>query len=536
MSTQFSKRELTAGLGVGALALLAQTQRASADTPFTTFPFAATGAPTPRTMPDRLGEIKNVKDYGAVGDGVTNDTAAIQSCFDAAFGTAAQPNGGGNVGLSPNHPYLNKAVYFPPGHYKVGAPAALTVTATANNGGNTKCTVGSTSGWSKNWIVDISGGTGGLANGSFGIVSIDDATHLTITQAFTSTGTGTIKTAALHLTGVYSGMIYGAGRNNTVIETLDTTTSTAVISTNQMSDTTWYDLAFKGNADINNLATTGQVGFDYNWDGRSLGGNGSQTNSWVGCRFENIGNPSIGFRAGNGQAQCDSCSFFGCWFAGKTLGAAGGIGFACMNFNSLNHCFYGGQFASHDVHIKVLGGSVSVISGCEMQGSNTFAIDLGNEGAVLATVVEGIRTEDLNFITCANTACQLLVLGCTQAGANTTTFVFSRCATTIMNCTSEAGNIQGGNSSAFTVAVINSIQGVGTLTEMPITFGTANRILHWPVRATVFTDLPSSPKEGMTANITDATVNTFGANVTVGGGANHVKIRHNGTNWTVCGI
>jgi hypothetical protein len=66
MTTEFSKRALSAGLGLGALALLAP--RASADTPFTAYPFPSAGAPTPRTMPDRLAEIKNVRDFGAIGE------------------------------------------------------------------------------------------------------------------------------------------------------------------------------------------------------------------------------------------------------------------------------------------------------------------------------------------------------------------------------------------------------------------------------------------------------------------------------------
>jgi hypothetical protein len=108
-----SKHALSAGLGVGSLAVLAQ--RASADTPFTSFPFTAIGAPTPRTMPDRLGEIKNVKDYGAVGDGVTNDTAALQAALDAAY----SPSGhGANF-------WLNKAVFVPAGRYKITAPLKI---------------------------------------------------------------------------------------------------------------------------------------------------------------------------------------------------------------------------------------------------------------------------------------------------------------------------------------------------------------------------------------------------------------------------
>ena len=116
MSTQISKRillgkgALAAGVGVGALALLAP-QRASADTPFTSFSFPATGAPTPRTMPDRLAEIKNVKDFGALGNGSVDDAPAIQR----AVNWTTSPQRG--------------TIYFPPGIYRVNSP--ITVNASA---------------------------------------------------------------------------------------------------------------------------------------------------------------------------------------------------------------------------------------------------------------------------------------------------------------------------------------------------------------------------------------------------------------------
>jgi Pectate lyase superfamily protein len=91
-------RRLLLGSAVGALALR-PSRTAQADTTFTNFGFAATGAPALRTMPDRLSDIVNVKDWGAAGTGGDYTTAisnAITHCIS---------NGGGTV-------------YFPPGTYK----------------------------------------------------------------------------------------------------------------------------------------------------------------------------------------------------------------------------------------------------------------------------------------------------------------------------------------------------------------------------------------------------------------------------------
>lgn len=64
-------------------------------------------------------ELVNVKDsrFKAAGDGIADDTAAIQSAFDHCYGPASSPHG-------VNY-YQNRRAFFPPGHYKISAPLLL---------------------------------------------------------------------------------------------------------------------------------------------------------------------------------------------------------------------------------------------------------------------------------------------------------------------------------------------------------------------------------------------------------------------------
>src|SRR5215471_7828504 len=76
-----------------------------ADVLFDSYAFLASGAPSAgaRTMPNRLNDIINVKDWGAVGDNSHDDTTNIQNAINYCI-----TNGGG-------------IVYFPAGDYKVTA-------------------------------------------------------------------------------------------------------------------------------------------------------------------------------------------------------------------------------------------------------------------------------------------------------------------------------------------------------------------------------------------------------------------------------
>lgn len=81
---------------------------------FVNYPFLATNGTSPRTQPAREGDIKNVFDFGATGNGGTDDTIAL----NAALNWTTGPNRG--------------IIFFPPGNYLINSPLSLSYNGPLN--------------------------------------------------------------------------------------------------------------------------------------------------------------------------------------------------------------------------------------------------------------------------------------------------------------------------------------------------------------------------------------------------------------------
>jgi len=168
------------GSAVSALAV-SPSRTAQADVTFTNFSFAATGAPTARTMPDRLSDVINVKDWGAFGNGSTNDATAIQNAINYCIS-----RGGGTV-------------FFPSGNYVVNS--ALTVGSSQNVGVRL---VGSGKG--NTYILTNAISAFVISKGSQTFDNIERIEGLGVINRSTATGSGTIKVTgtAVSIVDVYT--------------------------------------------------------------------------------------------------------------------------------------------------------------------------------------------------------------------------------------------------------------------------------------------------------------------------------------------
>jgi hypothetical protein len=99
--------------------------------------YTATGGTTSRSAQDRAADVVNVKDFGANGDGVTNDTTAIQAALNAVPATGAR-------------------VLWPPGNYIINATLLVSShTFCYGPGATITAGAGFVSGSTTNWAMMV---------------------------------------------------------------------------------------------------------------------------------------------------------------------------------------------------------------------------------------------------------------------------------------------------------------------------------------------------------------------------------------------
>lgn len=103
----FGRRDFLVGSAL-AVPIAITADSANADQSFVGYGYPVGTSTASRTTSTRFSETYNVKDFGAMGDGVTDDTVAIQAAINAAFEASS--------GLFGN--FLNSALFFPNGLYR----------------------------------------------------------------------------------------------------------------------------------------------------------------------------------------------------------------------------------------------------------------------------------------------------------------------------------------------------------------------------------------------------------------------------------
>lgn len=345
--------------------------------------------------------ILNVKDFGANGDGATDDTSAIQAAFDAAFGSNASPNG--------NSYWLNKPVYFPAGRYIVNSPASTkTVSGAANNGsGKVRLTVNNITGLSVGSRVSVESIVGTTeANGGHTITATPDSTHIDLDINFSNgySSGGTVSSPALWLNNVEGAWIFGAGRNAVTIT--NNTSGGITLATDGFQYSKISGLTFTGSGAgshclLLNHFTTGRksvqsvlvenCGFGTATRGATLASGPDDTGSY---------------------GQGSEITFLQCQF--QTLSV---YAIAARNANALQISVIGGNIADGAIGIHCDYGAINVIQGVGFQLQTDCDIKVSNQAANTMSVI-GCRTESSNFIT--NDAGQSMqISACNQYGGGT---------------------------------------------------------------------------------------------------------------------
>lgn len=523
-------------------------------TPFSTFAFPATGTPTARTLPNRLAEIKNVRDFGAIGDGVTDDLAAIQAAFDWTVGT--------NRGK----------LYFPPGIYYVSGPIDISTPVSSVH------------------VLGHIGASTIVGNFADYVIKRYRATTF-------ATGTPhiieklTIINQHARGGGIRLGMCVGAA-----IRDCDITANFAISTDNSdVFGPPGDELAFEGpgaywyslEISISNCNLRPYSALAANSTGIARGANGPTTN----CTFTNF---DTAIRAYGGQG---CMTFQGCYFENNNFGLANATGPGTATIGGTNGsgaiCVFGCHFKNNGIAIAYTAGGCKysgiLIEAAEgtIAGNPQYGIYIpagggycsfegvrvtgqfqvagiyygGGEATKSPTSFAGVSVSNTSTLGgvpwhLPSTAMSIDVEGCDIAPvwtmaklpAKVHTITSASWSSGIATVTvTGGGDLPTGQFGNVTVGGVTPFGYNGTFGNVTVTnFFTFTYPLANPGGAgtafgsAFFTTVSSdahkpNAHEGDCYNVSDANTATWGDPVTAGGGANHVKVRFTDAAWTVVG-
>jgi hypothetical protein len=382
----------------------------------------------------RVAEVcLSVKDFGAVGNGSDDDTAAIQACFDYAF-----PNHG------PSPAAGNGIVYIPPGRYKISRPLYL---YSLNGIRITGAGLGSS-------VISHVGGTNAVFTATFSTATLGgiDAQYRTI-MTVTGITSGTIWPGGqLSGSGIPAGVVvttqltgtagstgtYNVANPLNLGPTAVTSSNNTAICTNGVAYSTFEEFGIEAGA------ASGGIAFDWMYDNTGVGP--------TVCLFNHVGFSGwdYGCRVGTQGPQCDTSTWLDCNYS--TSGHGIGIGF--QNLNVLACSIKGGLSSGNLVGIQTTGGSCESITGIGFVGNTQWDIQIQG-GNNAACCISGCNTESLNFVSVENILAGVTIIGCGQRGLGDGVFARANATglCTVIGCMTNVGKITNGDP----ITVINSI-------------------------------------------------------------------------------
>lgn len=532
------------------------------DTPFTTFAYPVTGGTVNRTTPDRCSDVVNVKEYGAIGNGIADDTAAIQAAINAAFGPLSSPHGDSN-------PKLNKPLYLPAGSYRTTSSLYLYSILGGHifGAGNGSTQIF----FQPNTLVN----GGDVGNNTVGFFNYSTVTTFTVGATLTggtSGATGRIAAVAsgtkaitlYDVTGIYSvgeTVTDGTGGSSTLTVVSQ---YTPAIVCDGVGYTTFEGFAvYCSNSGGFDTSVTSMGFFLYQTGERGYTGG-------LNFRDMNIANFYIGVLGGADAGNVDACNFYNIQLNNCRLAGLRTVGYNCLDWGvyggGASMCGTATTYNPVTVTSGNLGAAYSCVTGSIVTILNPAmsynGVDILNAGGQAMSVLGGRSESQISIVSAAS---PIHVSGFSYGGQTLDglwlDLTFSGNITVtggIFNPANNAGAgiiARLGNNGKLTIdgiewgawaslctfygatnAEVTLRNAKGFFFDETTKFGAnyTGRVMGWDLSPRAVADLPTANAKfrGLRCIVTDANATTLGSTV-AGGGSNIVEVTCATTTWNI---